>query len=86
MKRKLIATFSFLAVVVILLLLTACKTDAIEEKKTFRVKMCTGYLNDPYETWSGIESITVSNGYVGFIDKRGKWIRIIGGPTVVEEE
>lgn len=86
MKKKLIATFSFLAVVVILLLLTACRATGTEEKKTYSITMYTGYQLDPYETWHGIDSLTVTSGDVWFKDRNGKQIVIVGGPTIVKED
>lgn len=85
MKKKLIATFSFLAVVVILLLLTACSSETAEEKKkTYTISVFSG--GGIAKEYKGIKLKYTAFGYVKFIDEDGKDLIILGGPTLIEED
>ena len=95
MKRKLIATFSFLAVVVILLLLTACSATYQREMKDWQSDISGGlnrtvkvYSNDgtEIESWQGKIDVDVSeSGRIKF-DLNGKRKIIAGGTVIIQEE
>lgn len=95
MKRKLIATFSFLAVVVILLLLTACSATYQREFKDWQSDISGGlnrtvkvYSNDGTEIgiWQGKIDVDVSeSGRIKF-DLDGKRTIIAGGTVIIQED
>lgn len=95
MKRKLIATFSFLAVVVILLLLTACTASYKREFKDWQSDISGGlnrtvkvYSNDGTEIgiWQGKIDVDVSeSGRIKF-DLNGKRTIIAGGTVIIQED